>query len=104
MQRPQLIPGQVIRELLNIRNTEIKVFAAKCNVSPGYIQMLLMRHRTIPEKIHQIIMEALGFISDDEYEIAQELALLRSLYHRTLIRVSKNPNNNMKLRGRPFKV
>lgn len=104
MQIPALIPGQVIRELLNVRNTEIRKFAASCNISPGYIQMLLMKHRNIPEKIHLQMMEALGFIGDEEYEIAQELALLRSLYHRNLIRASKNPKNNMKLRGRPFKV
>lgn len=95
---------QVIRELLNIRSIDVKDFAKLCGVSSGYARMILMRHRVAPHKTHELFVEKLGLITDTELEMAQELALLRSLYHRTLIRASQNRNNNMKLRGRPFKV
>lgn len=99
-----VLTPQVIRELLNIRNVEVKEFAKQCGVSSGYAQMVLMRHRVIPVKTHEHFIKTLGLVTDTELEMAQELALLRSLYHRTLIRASQNRNNNMKLRGRPFKV
>lgn len=100
--RDALTPS-VMRELLNIRNMTVKEFASKCGFSAGYGHLLLMKHRIPPEHIYERMKQELEPIMDTEFELAQELALLRSLYHRNLLRASQNRKNNQKIRGRPFK-